>query len=128
METKTLLKIIVGIVVVLVAIPLVARVLDELKGPDPAMDAQNVERIQQAVQAYDEATGYYPASLAALVSDYLDAVPTTNDGKAFTYNPRTGAVGLPGKTASNARDSSDTGITPVVDAFTGLSVQNELNF
>ena len=128
METKTLVKVIIGMVVVVAAIPFVPEVLDALKGPDPEMDAQKLERIQQAAQAYGEATGYYPASLAALVPDYLDAVPTTNDGKAFTYNPRTNAVGLPGDTMSTGREPSNVGLTPVGDAFTGLSVQSELNF
>ena len=67
------------------------------------------------------------ASLAALVPDYLDSVPTTYDGKTFTYNSQTSAVGLPGKTPT-ARESTGSGITPVGDAFTGLSVQNELDF
>lgn len=128
METKTLVKTIVGIVVVVAAFPLLPKVLDAMKSPDPAMDAENLGRIQEAVLAYAAATGYYPTSLAALVPDYLEAVPTTYDGKAFTYNPQTSAVGLPGKTASIPRESSGSGLTPMVDAFTGLSVQNELDF
>ena len=128
METKTLVEIIIGMVVVVAAIPFVPKVLDALKGPDPAMDALNLKRIQDALQAYSEARGYYPMELAGLVPDYMDAVPTTYDGKAFTYNPQTSAVRLPGKTTSTARESSGIGLTPVGDAFTGLSVQNELNF
>lgn len=128
METKTLVKVFVGIVVVVVAIPFVPKVLDALKSPDPAMDAQNLERIRQAVQTFSDAKGYSPQSLTALVPDYLAAVPTTHEGKAFTYDPRTRTVGLPGNTGSTARGSSGSGVTPVVDAFTGLSVQEELNF
>lgn len=128
METKTFVKVIICIVVVIAAFPLLPKVLEALKSPDPAMDAENLGGIQEAVQAYAAATGYYPRSLAALVPDYLEAVPTTYDGQAFTYNPQTSAVGLPGKTASIPRESSGSGITPMVDAFTGLSVQNELNF
>ena len=128
METKTIVKIIIGIVVVVAAFPFLPKLLDALKDPDPAKDAQNLERIQQAVQAYNDAAGRYPASLAALVPDYLDSVPTTYNGKAFTYNPRTSVVGLPVKTSSTARESSGSGLTPMSDAFTGLSVQNELNF
>ena len=128
METKTLVKVIVGIVLVMAAFPLLPKVLDAMKSPDPAMDAENLGRIQEAVQAYGAGTGYYPASLAALVPHYLDALPTTYDGKAFTYDPRTSAVGLPGKTASIPRESPGSGVTPMVDAFTGLSVQDELDF
>ena len=128
METKTLVKVTIGIVVVVAAFPLLPKVLDALKSPDPATDAQNLERIQLAVEAYGDDVGHYPASLAALVPDYLDAVPTTFDGRAFTYNPRTSAVGLPGKTASTPRESPGSGLTPMGDALTGLSVQNELNF
>lgn len=128
METKTLLKVIAGIVVVVAAFPLLPKILDALKSPDPAMDAQNLERIQQAIQAFGEDAGYYPASLAVLVPDYLDAVPTTYDGKAFTYDSRTSVVGLPVKASSKARESTGSGLSPVGDAFTGLSVQNELDF
>ena len=128
METKTILIVIIAIVLVLVAIPFVPTVLEGLKSPDSKMDTKNMARIQQAVQTFGEATGNYPASLEALVPDYLAALPTTRGGKAFTYNPRMGAVGLSGATRSNARDSSGSGITPMGDAFTGISVQNELNF
>ena len=126
METKTIVIIIIGIVVLLAAFPFVPKFLDALKDPDPPMDAENLERIQAAVRAHNEAKGYPPSSLAALVPDYLDAVPATDDGKAFTYNRQTSVVGLPGK--ATARNSSDVGLTPMGDAFTGLSVQNELNF
>ncbi len=128
MDTKTIVKVIIGIVVVIAAIPFVPKFLEAFKEPDPAMDAQNLERIQQAVQAYNDATGRYPASLAALVPDYLDAVPTTYDGKAFAYNPRTSEVGLPGRTASTPRESPGSGLTPMGEALTGLSVHDELNF
>ncbi len=128
METKTLVKAIIGIVIVVAAFPLVPTVLDALKSPDPAMDVPNLERIQQAVRAYNDATGHYPASLAALVPAYLDAVPTAHDGRAFAYNPQTSEVGLPGRTASIPRESSGSGLTPMGEALTGLSVHDELNF
>ena len=129
MDNAMLLKGIIAIVVVLAALPFVPTVLDALKSPDPALDGKNLERLQQEIQAYGDDTGYYPASLASLVPDYLEAVPRTHDGKAFTYNAQTGMVGLPGAvTSSAARDSGNVGLTPVGDAFTGLSVQNELNF
>ena len=101
METKTIVIIIIGIVVLLAAFPFVPKFLDALKDPDPPMDAENLERIQAAVRAHNEAKGYPPSSLAALVPDYLDAVPATDDGKAFTYNRQTSVVGLPVKTPSH---------------------------
>ncbi len=127
MDPKTV-KIIIGVVLVVAAIPTIPKVLQALKGPDPALDTRNIQRIQEAVQSFTNDAGYYPSSLSALVPDYLDAVPTTNDGKAFTYDARTSLVAMPVKATTNAREPTGSGLSPVGDAFTGLSVQNELDF
>ncbi len=127
MDPKTV-KIVIGVVLVVVAIPTIPKVLQALKGPGPALDAQNLKRIQEAVQDFTYDAGYFPSSLSALVPDYLDAVPITNDGKAFTYDARTSAVSMPVKATANAREPTGSGLSPVGDAFTGLSVQNELDF
>lgn len=128
METKTLAKVLIGIVVVVAIIPFMPTILHGLKGANPENDARNLERVQQAVKYYGEAMGHYPDSLAALVPEYLPEIPAVSFGTAFTYNPRKGTVALPAKAKAAASESAATGLTPMGDAFTGLSVQNELNF
>ena len=133
METKTIVKIIIGIVVVVAAFPFLPKVLNSLKEPDPEKDARNLARIEEAVQAYDEAVGHYPVTLADLVPDYLKRIPKTYNGKAFKYDLIKGVASLPAqpaskKTPSTARGSAVDGLTPIGDAFMGLSVQNELDF
>lgn len=128
METQTLVKVIVGIVIVIVAIPFVPKILDAIKGPDPAMDAVNLERIQEAVLDFGDAEGQSPTSLGDLVPKYLDAIPSTHDGRAYAYNSETGFVGMPERITSDAGEPSGSGLTPMGDAITGLSVHEELDF
>ena len=128
METKTLVMGIAGILILLAAIPYVPDMLEKFRGPDPAIDVQNMARIQEAVQTYGDTTGYYPDSLAALVPDYLETIPRTNEGKAFTYDAQTNTVGMPVEKATTATNPSGTSISPYADSVTGLSVQNELDF
>ncbi len=128
METKKLIGIAAAVLVVFAAVPFLPKILNELKGPDPAMDTKNLAEIRQAIDAYGQATGRYPTSLEALCPDYLAAVPKTHDQKAFHYDPRTGAVSDPAKSAANAQEPAGTGLTPAGDGIVGLSVHNELNF
>lgn len=128
METSTLVKLVIGIVIVLAILPLLPKILEALKTPEVTTDAENLEQIQAAVQAYREATGYYPAALSVLAPKYLDAVPSANNGQPFVYDSQTGKVSLPVTAMPTGREAPGTGLTPMGDAITGQSVQDELNF
>jgi hypothetical protein len=128
METKTLIIVIVGIVAVLAIIPFVPKILKGLETPDPAMDAPNLARIQEAVEAHREYLGLIPQTLTALVPKYIASIPKTYDGRAFAYDNQTGTVSMPAKPGSATEAVSGGGIPASVDAFTGLSVREELNF
>jgi hypothetical protein len=43
------------------------------------------DRIVQAIEAYNQAKGFYPPALADLVPDYLPDVPVTSSGQPFFY-------------------------------------------
>jgi hypothetical protein len=126
MDNRTLVGIVIVVVLVLAGLPVVSKIVKESRGPDPALDAGHIERIQQAVDAYGQDMGAYPPYLAALTPDYLDSVPTAHDGKSFFYDARTGLVAPPQVPVKKAKEG--TGLTPMGDAMTGLSVQEELNF
>ena len=128
METKTLIIVIVGIVAVLAIIPFVPKILKGLETPDPAMDAPNLARLQEAIEAYQEYLGLTPQTLSVLVPEYIDSIPKTYSGRAFAYDKRTGTVSMPAKGGSATEAISGSGVPATVDAFTGLSVQEELNF
>ena len=70
-------KRVVAIVIIVGAILVLVPVLPKLmKGAgNPELDAQNEQRIQQAIAAYQQSTRVNPPSLDALVPTYLDAVP-----------------------------------------------------
>ncbi len=129
METKQILGIVGGVLIVVLALPFLPKLLSELKGPDPAMDGKNVTRIERAISEYKTATNYLPASLDALAPVYLDAVPRTYNGKAFLYDAKTGAVTIPAAPpVATARQPSGSGLTPMGDAMTGMSVADEMNY
>lgn len=48
--------------------------------------------LQHAIDLYQGEKGSYPESLAALVPNYIEAIPPRGDGGAFGYNPVTGRV------------------------------------
>ena len=57
-----------------------------------AVGTVGLAELEQAISAYEADTGSPPASLQALVPDYLAGVPRKADGSQYTYDPETGAV------------------------------------
>jgi len=107
------------------------RVLDGPVAPPPTrdQDAESMAAIRQAINAYGQATGYYPPNLQALVPQYLPYLPSTASGQTFVYNAQNGYLGLPQGTA--ARRSTDgplaPGLSPMGETMTGTTVHRELN-
>ena len=110
-------------------------------GPPPAItsaDRQNKQKIQNAVNQYGTAVGYYPPSLDALVTyGYLDAVPNTSRGEDFFFNPQDGTLLHPAEVFGNASGGNVAhtprgggvgvgGAGPLGEAMTGIAIQNEL--
>jgi hypothetical protein len=98
-----------------------------LSGTQPsAVDQTRLAHLQHAVQAYRNDKGYNPASLYALVPDYLDEVPATTSGAPFIYSMASGAVQLP----STGGDPHQRGVFaapgPLGEAMTGVGMQQEL--
>ena len=68
-----------------------------------ATDEQAMQTVRQAINLYARNNRRYPDSLEALVTHtYLRALPTTESGKAFVYNPRTGQLRYPDDVAGRA--------------------------
>ena len=109
-------------------IPVLANLAKE--EPDHAADGQSMTALQQAVNAYARQAGQYPLALETLVPGYIASVPKASTGKDFRYKYGTGQLTTPyppPKGMTTIRPSS--GNVPLMgDAFTGLSVSNELNF
>lgn len=81
-----------------------------------AKDSQSKVELQSAVRSYAGFTGSYPATLDALVPDYVAAVPIQSNGRSFGYNPGDGSVFI-------QRGDDSTGITPST-AMTQADVHN----
>lgn len=128
METGTMVKGIVVVLVIGALLPFLPKIIDAIKGPDPAVDAANLTRLQEAVGSYTRDAGYYPKDLAVLVPNYIAAVPRTNSGKVFSYNSRTSQVGMPEEVTAKKPEQTGTGLSPFGESMTGLGVAGELNF
>lgn len=100
--------------------------------PQGESDAQKMQRIRTAINAYGTATGYYPGDLYQLVPDYLDTLPMSDGGLGFMYDSNTGNVadpdpsGMPQPAARPAQRGLGGG-SPAVEAMTGLGIAQELN-
>jgi len=103
-------------------------------------DAQKMVQIRAAIDQYGQAVGYYPPSLQALVPQYLAAVPKTDSGQDFLFDPQNGALSVPPppnapKQAAapmpnpQPRPSAGgaSGVGPMGEVMTGIGIQNELN-
>lgn len=94
-------------------------------------DEQKLAEIRAAIDRYGQATGFYPASLQALVPQYLATVPKSASGQSFAYNPQDGALSIPGRgsaqTAAPARGMGGAGAGPMGEVMTGMAVQQQLN-
>ena len=59
---------------------------------DYTKDSSARMTLEQAINAYAAENGTYPASLEALVPEWLPSIPVQADGTAFGYDPATGAL------------------------------------
>lgn len=115
--------------------PVTGTVLDDDRGPAPA-DYRTMEQIKTAINAYGNATGYYPPTLDTLAqAGYLKTLPRTVSGAEFSYNKLNGAIshplegGIP--SAAPARNMGGStpagGGGPMGEAMTGIAMQEQLN-
>ena len=93
----TLIEILIVVVLLgvlaAIVIPQFSDASDEAK---VAAQASDLHTLQGQIQLYRAKTGAYPANLAALVPDYLQAVPVDAvSGGAFAYVAATGVVSAP---------------------------------
>ena len=117
-----------------VAAPVVA-------GPT-ANDRQKMNQILAAIDQYGRAVGYYPPSLQALAPTYLPAVPKTDSGQDFIFNPQNGYLGHPAQSQQQAampapptqprqvpaqRPTGVGGAGPMGEVMTGIGIQNQLD-
>lgn len=77
--------------------------------------------LQQAVNQFSAQKGRYPATIEELAPNYITALPTTADGRAFAYDPQTGKVLHPraGGEAATAQ--------PAIPPMTATDEQNLYN-
>ncbi|HQE76500.1 MAG TPA: hypothetical protein PLK00_08750, partial [Candidatus Hydrogenedentes bacterium] len=59
---------------------------------DYTKDSSARMTLEQAINAYAAENGTYPASLEALVPEWLPSIPVQADGTAFGYDTATGAL------------------------------------
>ena len=109
-------------------------------GPTPN-DRQKMNQILAAIDQYGRSVGYYPPSLQALVPTYLPAVPKTDSGQDFVFDPRNGYLGHPAQLAQQTMPAPGTqprqaatprpvgvgGAGPMGEVMTGIGIQNQLN-
>jgi hypothetical protein len=128
-----------GILIALViAIPILAPMLSDEGKYDAVADTHTLQQLNDAVTAYGQAHGQYPASLHHLVPEYIDEIPLTSTRLQFAFNARTGLITNPSapvlvkkdskKKSGNSRRNRGGGISPATDAMTGLGVSQELNY
>lgn len=109
-------------------------------GPTPG-DKQKLEQISAAIDKYGRSVGYYPPSLQALVPTYLSAVPKTDSGQDFIFDPQNGYLAHPLQPQPPAPQiaaqpqggaprpvaGGGGGAGPMGEAMTGIAMQNQLN-
>jgi hypothetical protein len=103
-----------------------------------------LRQIQNAINQYGMAVGYYPPTLSALVPTYLQSVPKTDGGEDFYYNCSDGTLkhpaarnglmttaGAPARPAAPAANrpagTAVGGAGPMGEVMTGVGMQNQLN-
>jgi len=105
-----------------------------LNGPT-AGDRQKMKQLNQAINSYGQATGYYPPSLDALVPQYISAVPKTDSGENFIFHPENGALLHPAQPATpqNRPSAPARRNAPAVggaglmgETMTGIGMQQQL--
>lgn len=133
MDTKQILLILAAVVGILIVIPLIPKAIRELQGPDPEIDTKNLAVIQLAIGEFVKVRGQYPDSLDALAPMYIanGVVPKTADGRSFLYDSTTATASIPAPIQKNTAWSpggGGSGLTPMGDAMTGMSVAEEMNY
>lgn len=115
--------------------PVTGEVLDSAQGPTPE-DYLLMQDIEEAINAYGTASGYYPPTLDALAeAGYLPEPPRTATGQEFAYNNQNGVFTHPLEghvsAARPAQRQSGGGAAgaggPMGEAMTGVAIQEELN-
>ena len=123
--------------------PATGRLLDGPAAPPPPGptpgDNQKLDQIRAAIDKYGRSVGYYPPSLQALVPTYLSAVPKTDSGQDFIFDPQNGYLAHPAQPQPPApklagqpqggapRPGGGGGAGPMGEAMTGIAMQNQLN-
>ncbi len=96
----------------------------------PASDMQTLEKIQQAINQYGTATGFYPNSLDDLVPQYLSSPPRTESGELFIYNNQNGYLAHPGQQVLQPGAAPGappgTGLSPMGQYMTGAGVRESM--
>ena len=95
-------------------------------------DIQKMNQVSMALNGYATATQQIPPSLNALVPTYLSAIPKTDSGQDFVYDPRNGALYHPLQLQQQAaaptpRSAGGGGGTLMTETMTGIGIQNQLN-
>ncbi len=108
-------------------------------GPVTDADRQSLATIQDAINRYGTATGYYPPTLQALADNgYLASVPKTSSGKDFIFYTTDGTLLHPdeqsGQWANSgpaisggSRGGGTAGSGPLGEVTTGIAISNQLD-
>lgn len=100
-------------------------------------ESYKMQKIREAINAYGYDTGYYPASLAELVPQYISHVPLTDSGQQFIYDPSDGYLAHPNAAHRGAQSPDPQGTPrtsgtnlggagPLGEVTTGISISNQL--
>ena len=106
-------------------------------GPVTSADRQSLATIQDAINRYGTATGYYPPTLQALADyGYMASVPKTSSGKDFIFYATDGTLLHPdeqsGQWANSAPGGARNGGGAVGsgslgEVTTGIAISNQLD-
>mgnify|MGYP003699977431 CR=1 FL=1 len=89
----TLIELIVVIAILgILAAIAVPRVTTSLSNAKTNADEANIKILQNAVERYYVEKGTYPSTLDDLVPDYIDKIPTPQQGGKFILNQQTHQV------------------------------------
>ena len=115
--------------------PVAGALYNNVNDADRAIDQRTMQRIQQAINQYGTAAGYYPPTLEDLYPTYLPEPPRSASGAPFVYNNQNGFVGLPGGTSAAAAPATQRngggvavgGGGPLGETVTAIGVSNQLD-
>lgn len=112
--------------------PVTGTLYDSVGEAARAVDGRTLRQIQDAINQYGTAVGYYPPTLDALVPQYLPTPPRTASGQEFIYNNQNGALSAPASAAPGAGAYNSGGVAvggagPMGEAMTGIAISNQLD-